>query len=99
MKITYRLADGPKAIGWEHRHSCATAVRGELLWSFFPGDVGIGDGEVEFETNYGWVPVLHFSLSMIAVYGRLSRAEDATERYTFTEADEFLSFQRDKTAV
>jgi hypothetical protein len=59
----------------------------------------LGTGQVEFETNFGWVPILHFSLSMIAVYGSLSKADDAAERYAFTEADEFLSFQRDQSAV
>jgi hypothetical protein len=99
MEITYRLAGGPNAIGWEHRHNCATAPGADLLWSFFPGDVGIKEGEDGFETNFGWVPILHFSLSMIAIYESLSKVGDVIERYIFTEADESLSFRRSGTAV
>ena len=99
MEITFRLAGGLNAIGWEHRHSPASATRDALLWSFFPGGVGIKDGEVAFETNFGWVPVLHFALSMIGIYERLLRADDATERYQFTESDDYLTFTRRGVAV
>ena len=78
MEITYHLASGPNGIGWEHRHNCATAPRTDLLWSFFPGNVGIKEGEDPFETNFEWVPILHFSLSMIAIYESLSKVGDVT---------------------
>lgn len=99
MEITYRLTIGPNAVGWERRRSCAAASREELLWSYFPGDVGIKEGDAQFKTNFGLIPILHFNLSMIIIYERLASAEDAAEDYTFTEADDSLSFRRSRTSV
>jgi hypothetical protein len=99
MEIYYRLAGGPAAIGWEHRHSCATAARNDLLWSFFPGDIGIRAGGKAFETDFGWVPILHFTLSLVVIYENLSKAADAVEAYIFTEALGSIKFTRSQDLV
>lgn len=99
MEITYHLAVGPNAVGWERRRSCAAASREELLWSYFPGDIGVKEDDARLETDSGLIPILHFNLSMIIIYERLASAEGAAEDYIFTESDDSLSFRRSRTSV
>ncbi|WP_369244492.1 hypothetical protein [Streptomyces sp. R41] len=89
-----RLEERPDPVGWEHRRDCASATRGELLWYFFPGDVSIRVDSNCWETNLGWVPLLHFSLSLADIYTTLGVAGDTDAKYYFTESDAEIRFHR-----
>lgn len=89
-----RLEERPDPVGWEHRRDPASASRGELLWHFFPGDIFIRVDDNCWETNLGWVPLLHFALSLTDVYARIGIAEDAEAEYNFTESDDEIGFRR-----
>lgn len=92
IKFLYRPEAQP-SLGWEHRRDCGTATRGELLWYFFPGDVDIVTDEGTIEMGFGWVPVLHFGLGLLGATESLS-SDGALDQYTFTEADESVTFER-----
>jgi hypothetical protein len=99
MKITYSLERRPDRRGWERDRDCAQASRGDLLWYFFPGDIGIWENDTGFETKFGWVPILHFALSMIDVCEKISTANGPHARYNFTESDDSISFCKDGGTV
>jgi hypothetical protein len=89
-----RLEERPDPVGWEHWRDCTTATRGELLWHFFPGDVAIRvDGNC-WETNLGWVPLLHFGLSLAEIYTTLGVTDGSDANYYFTECDAEIRFHR-----
>ena len=89
-----RLEERPDPVGWEHRRDCATATRGELLWYFFPGDVSIRVDHNYWETNLGWVPLLHFALSLADICDALGAAGRTHAEYHFTESDAEIRFRR-----
>jgi hypothetical protein len=65
-----------------------------MLWYFFPGDIGIQAEGGVIETRFGWVPILHFALSMANVLDVISQADNTSISYGFTEADEDIEFTR-----
>lgn len=99
MNFSYVLEDEGVLAGWEHSHELSTAGREELLWNFFPGDISICTEDAILETNFGWVPILHFCLSLVGVVRDLLVEENAVARYVFTEADESLTFHRKSNLV
>jgi hypothetical protein len=94
IELRGRLEERPDPVGWEHRRDCATATRGEILWHFFPGDVSIRVDDDYWETNLGWVPLLHFALSLADICEALGAAERADAEYCFTESDDVIRFHR-----
>ncbi|MGQ4390622.1 hypothetical protein [Streptomyces sp. SAS_270] len=94
-----RLEERPDPIGWEHRRDCASATRGELLWSFFPGDVSIRVDDDYWETDLGWVPLLHFALSLADICMRLNVTGRSDADYHFTESDAEIRFRREGEIV
>jgi len=99
VELTYRLESGPNFMGWERHRDSGAASRRDLLLSFFPGDIGIITDDAEFETNFGWVPILHFAMSMVTIHEELTAADHVVGRYVFTEATEVLSFRRNGMQV
>lgn len=93
IEIVYRPEARNGPLGWEHRQDCGTASRGDLLWYFFLGDVDILTDGVEFKTQFGWVPVLHFGSALLGAAEELTQVGARCE-YSFTEADEWISFVR-----
>ncbi|MGW0467601.1 hypothetical protein ACWDX6_20380 [Streptomyces sp. NPDC003027] len=94
ITFDYVLENRPDPVGWEHRLDCKEASRRDILWYFFPGDVRIDVNGVDFTTHFGWVPVLHFGLSLVAITESLSESAKSNSEYSFTEADEVISFAR-----
>ena len=99
IEIRGRLEERPDPVGWEHRRECATATRGELLWSFFPGDVSIRVDDKYWETDLGWVPLLHFALSLADICEKLGLREHTGATYHFTESDAEIRFHRSGEVV
>jgi hypothetical protein len=94
MRINYCLGDRSILVGWEHSHGFAAVSREEILWHFFPGDIEIRTNGGGIRTRFGWVPILHFGLSLVHICRMLLTAEKASSQYVFTEADESITFQR-----
>lgn len=97
MDIFYRLESGQ--LGWEHRCEIEKATRGELLWSYFPGSVGMREGGSFWVTEFSSVPLLHFALSMTGICEVLLKAKTSDAEYVFTEVDESLQFRRQGALV
>lgn len=65
----------------------ATALRYRL----FPGDVVFRNDDVDFSTQWRWVQVLDFALSLEAIDAALDADREA--RFEFTESDAALDFR------
>jgi hypothetical protein len=95
VEITYRLNPEME----ESTRDFGSVGRGDLLWHFFPGDVGLRVDGATIETRFGWVPVFHFALSLIHICQVLAVARDSSSRYVFTEADDSIAFHRNGETV
>lgn len=97
-EIRYTLTDPAILSGWERRADVATAARGDLLWSGFPGDLVIATADGEIGTDFCWVPMLEFALSIVGVVDQLTMP-GSTAEYAFTESDDELTFQRSRELI
>lgn len=86
-------------IGREHSRPPELADRGDLLWYYFPGDISISSGGVNVITSVGSVPALHFMAAMVEARGALGGGGKDRYVYSFTEAAEELTLQRDGDSV
>jgi hypothetical protein len=98
INLDYEITKPAVLRGWEHGHDVATAARADLWWSGFPGDVSIAVGAEHISTRFGWVPLLHFASSLVAITGKLAQPGSKTG-YSFTEADDELRFDRGRELV
>ena len=62
-----------------------------LRYYLFPGDIVMKDEEVDFSTQWGWVPVLDFALCLNSIAETLGQGR--LEVFEFTESDATLEFR------
>ncbi|TCC22328.1 hypothetical protein [Kribbella sindirgiensis] len=98
IEFSYTLTDPAVLPGWEQHHEVAGAPGSDLLWSGFPGDVGITTSEAEIRTRFDWVPLLHIAGELIAIVDRLTDP-GAVATYSFTESADELRFERSRELV
>jgi hypothetical protein len=98
INLSYTLTDPAVLAGLEQQDDVSTAARADLLWSGFPGDVGILSADGEISTDFEWVPLLHFASSMVSVVDQLTEP-GTLAGYIFTESDDELRFERGRELV
>lgn len=91
----YRPESLAVPIGWEHRRSCDTASKHDLLWHFFPGDIEILVNGTRLATDWASVPALHFVASLHMIKITLAQRDSSTDVYNFTEEAQQIIFRRD----
>lgn len=99
MRFDYRREVRIDPIGWEFTKDVATASRGELLWYYFPGDVYLATADASVDTQFGWVPLLHFAVSMCTRAESIVLAESGSTDYAFTESNDQILFEWSNNTV
>ena len=87
MELGYTILDNRK----EHtRRDLRLVDDGDLHYSYFLGDVQIVIDNVDYSTNWSWVPVLDFFICTCQILRNVQ--EGKKELFEFTESDETLCF-------
>ena len=95
MLLDFIDTPAPGITGRENRDEVSTLDWETLLWDCFPGDVVIATPLASIQTTLGWVPGLHFALSLFRVSQSLLESRDGeTFEYQFTESADKISFVR-----
>ncbi|MGB3444019.1 MAG: hypothetical protein WBA97_35225 [Actinophytocola sp.] len=56
-------------------------------------------GQVKFVTEFAWVPVVHFALSIVTIVDELPDNVPRGSRYNFTESGDSMLFVRNEQSV
>jgi hypothetical protein len=93
--LDYRL--DPIAATKAKEVDLASADSAALRYYLFPGDIVLRGKEADFSTQWGWVQVLDFALSLKAIEETLER--EGAARLEFTESSAALDFRLENNNV
>ena len=69
----------------------------DLRYRFMLGDIAIKAGDVNFSTEWGWVPILDFAFALDRAAERLQ--EECEFLFEFTESEAWIKFERNLRLV
>lgn len=69
-----------------------------LRYDLFLGDIRFSINGVDFNCNWGWIPVIDFAASLLLIIRQLEDGECA-EEFEFTESDARIHFVRQDDTV
>lgn len=93
--LDYRL--DPLAAAEAKGIDMASADSVSLRYQLFPGDIVVRGEEADLSTQWGWVQVLDFALSLQAIEEKLEQRRVA--RFEFTESSAALDFRLENDSV
>ena len=92
MKISYILKDKLNIIENELDNNL-------VRYSLFQGDILIEDNGNEIITDWGWVPLLDFTCSLVDIFKHLEENDNQTQEFEFTESNEKIFFNKNKNKI
>ena len=95
IEFSYLIRSSPTTPPIDLSSADAVALRYRCL----AGDVRPRVDTLSIRADWGWVPVLDFSLSMVAVANALVGMDEGHEVFEFTESDETIWFRRERSQL
>lgn len=90
IKLDYRLSSEWTSGAWTF--DLATADETVLRYQALTGDQIFLVGETDFSAPWGWVPLLDFAASLVAIARRLTSERNGLSSYDFTESEAQIQF-------
>lgn len=90
--ITLDFRPDEQAIRRQIARDFSAADEATIRYELYPGDIIFRTGSANFDTNWGWIPLLDFAVGVRDVVFTL--AVGAAEQFEFTESEAVLTFAR-----
>jgi hypothetical protein len=80
--------------GDESRRDLSTADETALRYNVLLGDIKLRIDGVELGTDFGWVPLVDFAVSLMQIAKELGSSSNKKATFDFTESDAAIRFDR-----